>query len=80
MPTDKLALNKGIKFLVYALPLFFIGPSLIYNAFQNQQSNWHYLELAIGILMCFGAVYFSFKGISTIVSSMFDGDRKSNQQ
>ena len=75
MPTDKILLNKGIKFMVYALPLFFIGPSLIYNAFQNQQNVWHYLVLAVGISMCFGAVFFSFKGLNTIVKSMFDGDK-----
>lgn len=72
MPTDKDLLNQGIKFLAYALPLFFIGPSVIYNAFQNQQSNWHYAVLAVGIAMCFGAIYLSFKGINTVVRSMFD--------
>lgn len=72
MPTDKNILNKGIKFLAYALPMFFIGPSVIYNAFQNQQNVWHYLVLCIGIFICFGAVYFSFRGISTVVKSMFD--------
>ncbi|NUY79374.1 hypothetical protein HUK80_00585 [Flavobacterium sp. MAH-1] len=72
MPTDKDLLNKGIKFLVYALPLFFIGPPVIYNAFQNQQNNWHYVVLAVGITMCFGAVYFAFRGLATIVRSMKD--------
>lgn len=72
MPTDKTLLNKGIKFMAYALPMFFIGPSVIYNAFQNQHTAWHYLVLAIGIAICFGAVYFSFKGLSTIVKSMVD--------
>jgi len=72
MPTDKILLNRGIKFLAYALPLFFIGPSVIYNAFQNQQTAWHYLVLAVGMTMCFGAVYFSFRGLSSIVKSMTD--------
>lgn len=72
MPTDKTLLNKGIKFLAFALPLFFIGPTVIYNAFQNQHTAWHYLVLAVGVLMCFGAVYLSFRGLSTIVRSMTD--------
>jgi hypothetical protein len=72
MPTDKILLNKGIKFLAYALPLFFIGPSVIYNAFQNKDNAWHYLVLAIGIVRCFGAVYFAFKGLATVVRSMTD--------
>lgn len=72
MPTNKILLNKGIKFMAYALPFFFIGPSVIYNAFQNQHTAWHYLVLAVGIAMCFGAVYFAFRGLATIVKSMTD--------
>ena len=33
MATNKEMLSKGIKYLAWALPLLFIGPSLIYNAF-----------------------------------------------
>jgi hypothetical protein len=36
MGTNKIII-KGIKYLAGALPLLFIGPSLIYNAFMNQQ-------------------------------------------
>jgi hypothetical protein len=72
MPTDKTLLNKGIKYLFYAVPLYFIGPSIIYNAFENPDNGWHYVVLGIGILLCFGAIYFTFKGISTMVKSMFD--------
>lgn len=72
MGTNREVLNKGVKYMAWALPLLFIGPSIIYNAFINKQNIWHYLVLAIGIIMCFGAVYFMFKGVQTIVSSMFD--------
>jgi hypothetical protein len=71
MGTDKNILNKGIMYMAWALPLMFIGPSIIYNAFINKQNVWHYLVLAIGILACFGAVFFLFKGLNTIMKSMF---------
>jgi predicted tellurium resistance membrane protein TerC len=57
MGTNKQLLSKGIKYLG-ALPLLFIGPSLIYNAFMNQQNVWHYLILAIGIVACLAAMYY----------------------
>ena len=38
MPINKELLDKGIKYLLYALPLMFIGPSVIYNAFINKQN------------------------------------------
>lgn len=71
MTTNREFLNKGIKYMVWALPMFFIGPSIIYNAFQNKHTNWHYLVLVIGIAMCFFAVYFAFKGLNSIMKSLF---------
>lgn len=72
LSTDRNILNKGLQYLVYSLPLAFIGPSVIYNAFMNQQNHWHYLVLAVGIVMCFGAMFLMFKGILTVVKSIFD--------
>ncbi|HEX8268982.1 MAG TPA: DUF6095 family protein [Flavobacterium sp.] len=71
MGTDKQILNKGISYFAYALPLLFIGPSIIHSAFKNQHTNWHYVVLAVGIAMCIGAVYLMFKGLRTIIKSMF---------
>jgi threonine/homoserine/homoserine lactone efflux protein len=72
MATNKEVLSKGIKYLAGALPLFFIGPSIIYNAFINKQNPWHYLVLAIGIIACLGAMYLMYMGLKTIIKSLFD--------
>jgi len=72
MATNKEILSKGIKYLAGALPLLFIGPSLIYNAFMNQQNVWHYLVLAIGIAACLAAMLLMFMGLKTIMKSLFN--------
>jgi hypothetical protein len=72
MATNKEILTKGIKYLVWALPILFIGPSLIYNAFMNKQNVWHYLVLGIGIAACIGAVYLMFLGLKTMIRSLFN--------
>ena len=72
MSTNKELLSKGIKKLAWALPLFFIGPSLIHNAFINKQNEWHYLVLGIGIVTCLSAVYLAFLGLKIIVNSLFN--------
>ena len=72
MATNKEMLSKGIKYLAWALPLLFIGPSLIYNAFMNKQNVWHYLVLAIGIMACIGAMYPMFLGLKTIMKGIFN--------
>jgi uncharacterized membrane protein YfcA len=75
MFTKKELLNKGIKLMLYALPLMFIGPSVIYNAFINKKNMWHYLVLAVGVFLCFLAVYFLFKGIKNVNDSLFNNER-----
>jgi hypothetical protein len=72
MGTNKELLSKGIKYLGGALPLLFIGPSIIYNAFINKQNIWHYLVLAIGIATCLGAMYLLFSGLNTIMKALFN--------
>ena len=75
MSTNKEVLTKGIKYIAWALPLYFMGPSVVYNAFMNKQNNWHYLVLAVGIVVSFFAIYLTFKGLKTILNSMFDGNK-----
>jgi polyferredoxin len=79
MPTNRDLLNKGIKYLLVSLPMMFFGPSVIYNAFMNKKNVWHYLVLAVGILICIAAVYYAFKGIKTITDSIFEYDEKKRE-
>jgi len=72
MATNKQLLLKGVKYLSSALPLMFIGPSLIYNAFQNQHNNWHYLVLGIGIVACLGSMLLIFLGLRIIMKGLFN--------
>ncbi|CAM4058237.1 DUF6095 domain-containing protein [Flavobacterium sinopsychrotolerans] len=72
MATNKEVLSKGIKYLAGALPLLFIGPALIHNAFMNKQNIWHYLVLAVGIITCIAAMYLMFLGLKTIMKSLFN--------
>jgi uncharacterized protein (DUF983 family) len=69
---NKNLLIKGIKRLAFSLPLMFLGPSIIYNAFMNQHTWIHYLVLSIGIILCFLAVYLMFKGIMIMVKGIFN--------
>ncbi|MFV5702041.1 DUF6095 family protein [Flavobacterium sp. XS2P12] len=72
MATNKELLSKGIKYLAGALPLLFLGPAVIYNAFMNQQNVWHYLVLAIGIIACIAAMYLMYLGLKIIMKSLFN--------
>lgn len=69
--TNKDTLVKGIKKMAISLGLMFLGPSLIYIAFSNQEKPLYYPLLIIGITTCISAIYFAFKGLNTIMNSMF---------
>ncbi|HSD05782.1 MAG TPA: DUF6095 family protein [Flavobacterium sp.] len=69
---NKELLAKGIKYLTGALPLMFIGPSVIYNAFMNQHTNWHYLVLGIGIVACLASIYLMFAGLKIVMKGIFN--------
>lgn len=75
MSGNKKIFDKGIKYMLWALPLMFIGPSVVYNAFINKQNVWHYLVLAVGIILCLLAVYFMFKGIKSLTDALFENDK-----
>ncbi|MDI9258485.1 MULTISPECIES: DUF6095 family protein [Flavobacterium] len=75
MAIDRTLLDKGIKYLLYALPLMFIGPSVMYNAFINKQNVWHWLVLAVGIFLSGLAVYFMFRGVKTITDALFKDEQ-----
>jgi len=70
--TNKEILTKGIKYLAFAIPLIFIGPSVLFTAFNNQTHFLYIPVLIFGILAMFAAIILLFKGIMTIVKAIFD--------
>jgi hypothetical protein len=76
MATDKTILAKGIKYLSGALPLLFLGPMIINSAFKNENHLLYPYILALGIIIAIVAMFLIFKGIITMVKSMFDGDKQ----
>ncbi len=71
MKTDKTVLVKGIKILVFALMSLFVGPILISIAFYNPEKPLYIPMLIIGCLISAFAIFLVFKGIQTIMNSMF---------
>jgi hypothetical protein len=75
MSTNRKILAKGIKYLSGALPLILIGPVVINSSFKNQDNPYYEVVLGVGITFCALAIFFMFKGVITIVNSLFDGNK-----
>lgn len=73
--TDKEVLTKGLKKMGISLILMFLGPTVIYVAFSNQEKPLYIPLLILGILACAFAIYFAFKGLNTILDSMFKNNK-----
>jgi hypothetical protein len=70
--TNKDTLAKGVKYFAGALPLLFIGPSIIYSAFNNQDKPLYWPVLILGLLASAAAMFLIFKGIQTLMRALFD--------
>ena len=69
--TDKEVLGKGLQFLGGAFACMFIGPTLVYISQTALKSPIDIIVLIIAILICGLAIFFAFKGINTIMDSLF---------
>lgn len=70
--TDKELLVKGLQKMGISLVLMFLGPTLIHIAFTNKEKPLYIPLLVIGVIGCIGAILFAFKGLNTIMDSMFN--------
>ena len=70
--TNKVILTKGIRIMLACLLLMFLGPTLLHVTFSNKEKPLFIPLLIVSLLLCFGAVFLLFKGINTIINSMFE--------
>lgn len=77
MRTDKDILVKGVKRLAYTVMLMFLAPIVIWQAFKNEEHPLYWPVLIVGIILAITAIGMGFKGISTIMESLFGKNKKS---
>ena len=75
MGTNKSVLAKGVKYLAGSLPLLFLGPVVITSAFKNENHPLYVYVLVLGIIIALAAMFLVFKGITTVLKSLFDADK-----
>jgi hypothetical protein len=69
--TDKDMLVTGLKRLAITVVLMFTAPLILWQAFKNQEHAMFWPVCILGIIVACFAVYMGFKGIMTIMDSMF---------
>ncbi len=74
--TNKEVLAKGLKKMGISLVLMFAGPTLFYIVTTNKEKGFYIPLLIVSFILCAMAVFFAFKGLQTIMDSLF-GKKKS---
>ena len=75
--TNKDVLIKGLKKMGLSLVFMFTGPTLFYIATTNKDKSLYIPLLIISICLCLAAGIIAFKGLQTIMDSMFESKKKS---
>ena len=70
--TNKDLLYKGLKKMGISLVCMFLGPTLFYVAFSNEEKPLYIPLLILSGVICGLAIYFAFKGLKTIMDSLFE--------
>ncbi|WP_339837659.1 DUF6095 family protein [uncultured Maribacter sp.] len=76
--TDKDMLVTGLKRLAITVVLMFTAPLILWQAFKNQEHFLFWPVCILGIVIAAYAVFMGFKGIKTIVNSVFGVKTKSS--
>lgn len=71
MRTDKDLLVKGLKRLGVTVVLMFTAPFILWQAFKNEDKPLFWPICIIGVILAGYAVFMGFKGIKTVVDSVF---------
>ena len=67
-------LISGFKRLLITVFLMFIGPTILFQAFKNEEHQWYMIVLAIGLIICATAIFTLFSGIMSIIKHIFEKD------
>lgn len=78
MRTDKDLLVKGLKRLGITVILMFTAPLILWQAFKNEEHPLFWPVCILGVILAGYAIIMGFKGITTIVDSVFGKKTKSN--
>lgn len=64
-------LKKGFKNIFLSLFLMFVGPTLLFQSFKNQDHPWFEGVLIFSLIICLSSIFFGVKGLKNIMNSIF---------
>lgn len=75
--TDKDLLVKGVKSFLYTMGAMFMAPTIIYQAFKNQENVLFWPVLVVGLFLAILAIYLGFRSVNIVINAVFGEKDKS---
>jgi len=63
--------KKGLKNIFLSLLLMFVGPTLLFQSFKNQNHPWFEGVLIISLILCVLSIFIGLKGLKNIMGTIF---------
>lgn len=68
---NKKNLKKGFKQIIISFFLMFLGPTLLFQSFKNEDHPWFIPVLIISIIICILSLFYGIKGLKNIMNAIF---------
>ncbi|MGY8945427.1 MAG: DUF6095 family protein [Flavobacteriales bacterium] len=64
-------LAEGLKKIFISIFLMFLGPTLLFQSFKNEDHPWFIPVLSISIAVCVLSLFYGIKGLKSIMNAIF---------
>ena len=64
-------LAVGVKKVFISIFFMFLGPTIFFQSFKNEDHPWFIPVLSISILICILSLFYGIKGLQSIMNAIF---------
>jgi len=68
---NKNHLAEGLKKIFISIFLMFLGPTILFQSFKNEDHPWFLPVLSISIVICVLSLFYGVKGLQSIMNAIF---------
>ena len=64
-------LTDGLKKIFISIFLMFLGPTILFQSFKNENHPWFVPVLIFSIVICILSLFYGVKGLQSIMNAIF---------
>ena len=64
-------LTDGLKKIFISIFLMFLGPTILFQSFKNEDHPWFVSVLILSMVICILSLFYGVKGLQSIMNAIF---------